>query len=128
MFRSQGASDGLARGSLLSESSSWVSSRKVAMRRAAILGRCSHESSARFMLAAPVTTQSAQLSCAVMLLSVVLGCAESPQAARSPEPAHERQHAVHTEPKAEAKHRIPKRCARRKGECLPPRHWVERLC
>ena len=59
---------------------------------------------------------------------VVAGCGSAPEKpARAPA-------AASAAPKqsakveAEAKPKIPKKCGRKKGECLPPSRWVKRLC
>jgi len=59
--------------------------------------------------------------------SLISGCGSAPEKpARAPE-------VNRAEPKKVAKTRrdksaIPKRCGRKKGECLPPSRWVKRLC
>lgn len=64
-----------------------------------------------------------------LLLSVaglVLACGSTPEA-EAPRPPKAKRGAVQRV-KAEPETFIPKRCARRKGECMPPPRWVQRLC
>jgi hypothetical protein len=74
----------------------------------------------------------------VVLLSVLFGCGSSPPArsADSEDTSEERPRkskktaAKDDEDEAPAKRvrPIPKRCSKKRGDCMPPKRWVERLC
>ena len=65
-----------------------------------------------------------------LAVSLTPSCGSTPEKpARAPEPASAEPKKVAGANKGKTKKpAIPRRCGRKKGECLPPSRWVKRLC